>query len=75
MSDFTVDLLDVGAFNYGDSILCRFGDVSILIDGGILRSGAASESVVLGEDVRHRPIQDQARDLWARLALGCRSIS
>ena len=63
MSDFTIDLLDVGAFNYGDSILCRFGDTSILIDGGTPRSGSASESVVLGEDVRHRAIQDQAREI------------
>jgi hypothetical protein len=28
-----VHLLDVGAEEYGDSILCRFGDVSVLIDG------------------------------------------
>lgn len=61
MSDFAVHLLDVGGFNYGDSILCRFGDTKILIDGGTPRSGAASQSVVLAEDVDHLPIQDQAR--------------
>lgn len=63
MSNFTVHLLDVGAFNYGDSILCRFGQTTILIDGGTPHSGAASQSVVLGEDIQHAPIQDQARSL------------
>jgi beta-lactamase superfamily II metal-dependent hydrolase len=63
MSDFTVHLLDVGAFNYGDSILCRFGGTTVLIDGGTPRSGTASQSVVLGEDVQHSPIQDQARKI------------
>lgn len=61
MSDFTVHLLDVGAFNYGDSLLCRFGTTTILIDGGTPSSGRPSQSVVLGEDVNHLPIQDQAR--------------
>ena len=63
MADFAVHLLDVGAFNYGDSILCQFGNTTILIDGGTPRSGTASDSVVLGEDVHHRPIQDQAREI------------
>jgi beta-lactamase superfamily II metal-dependent hydrolase len=63
MADFAVHLLDVGAFNYGDSILCRFGDTTILIDGGTPRSGAASDDIVLGEDVHHPPIQDQARGI------------
>lgn len=30
---FAVHLLDVGKEPYGDAILCRFGDVSVLIDG------------------------------------------
>jgi hypothetical protein len=30
---FAVHLLDVGPDEYGDAVLCRFGDVSILIDG------------------------------------------
>lgn len=30
---FAVHLLDVGKKEYGDSLLCQFGDVSILIDG------------------------------------------
>jgi beta-lactamase superfamily II metal-dependent hydrolase len=63
MSDFAVHLLDVGAFNYGDSILCRFGGTTVLIDGGTPRSGTASQSVVLGEDIQHAPIQDQARKI------------
>jgi beta-lactamase superfamily II metal-dependent hydrolase len=61
MSDFSVHLLDVGAFNYGDSILCRFGGTTILIDGGTPRSDEASASIVLGEDIQHAPIHDQAR--------------
>src|SRR5215210_3021476 len=63
MSDFAVHLLDVGAFNYGDSILCKFGETTILIDGGTPRSGTASQSVVLGDDIRHTPIQDQVRKI------------
>ena len=63
MSDFTVHLLDVGAYNYGDSILCRFGGTTVLIDGGTPKSGTASQSVVLGEDIQHSPIQDQARTI------------
>jgi beta-lactamase superfamily II metal-dependent hydrolase len=31
---FSVHLLDVGRRKYGDCILCRFGDVTVLIDGG-----------------------------------------
>ncbi|MDI1436389.1 peptidoglycan-binding protein [Polyangium sorediatum] len=30
---FTVTLLDVGAEQYGDAVLCRFGTTSVLIDG------------------------------------------
>ncbi|MDC3958811.1 glycoside hydrolase family 19 protein [Polyangium jinanense] len=30
---FTITLLDVGAEQYGDAVLCRFGTVSVLIDG------------------------------------------
>jgi beta-lactamase superfamily II metal-dependent hydrolase len=30
---FAVHLLDVGLKEYGDAILCQFGDVSVLIDG------------------------------------------
>jgi beta-lactamase superfamily II metal-dependent hydrolase len=30
---FAVHLLDVGLQEYGDAILCQFGDVSVLIDG------------------------------------------
>src|SRR5881296_2319032 len=29
-----VHLLDVGVEEYGDSILCQFGDATIMIDGG-----------------------------------------
>jgi beta-lactamase superfamily II metal-dependent hydrolase len=61
MSDFSVHCLDVGAFNYGDSILCVFDGHTILIDGGTPRSGEASDAVVAGEDVSHEPIQDQIR--------------
>ncbi|HEX8228285.1 MAG TPA: MBL fold metallo-hydrolase [Chloroflexia bacterium] len=31
---FRIHLLDVGEERYGDSILCQFGDTSVLIDGG-----------------------------------------
>ena len=30
---FSVNLLDVGTKQYGDAVLCRFGDVSVFIDG------------------------------------------
>ncbi|MDI3288205.1 hypothetical protein [Polyangium sp. 15x6] len=30
---FTITLLDVGAEQYGDAVLCRFGGISVLIDG------------------------------------------
>ena len=63
MADFTVHVLDVGAHNYGDSLLCIFGTRTILIDGGTPRSGRPSSSVVAGEDVAHRPIQEQMRAL------------
>jgi beta-lactamase superfamily II metal-dependent hydrolase len=63
MSDFFVHCLDVGAFNYGDSILCEIGGRTILIDGGTPRSGQPSAAVVAGEDVAHQPIQQQVRDL------------
>jgi beta-lactamase superfamily II metal-dependent hydrolase len=63
MSDFSIHLLDVGAFNYGDSLLCRFGATTILIDGGTPRSDRPSDSIVLGEDVHHQPLQDQIRAL------------
>jgi beta-lactamase superfamily II metal-dependent hydrolase len=61
--NFKIHCLDVGAYNYGDSILCIFGDTTILIDGGTVRSDEASESVVLGDDVHHKPIQEQMRQL------------
>lgn len=32
-SPFGVHLLDVGTKQYGDAVLCRFGDVSVLVDG------------------------------------------
>lgn len=32
-AEFAVHLLDVGPDEYGDAVLCRFGDVSVLIDG------------------------------------------
>ena len=30
---FAIHLLDVGPKEYGDAVLCQFGDVSVLIDG------------------------------------------
>jgi beta-lactamase superfamily II metal-dependent hydrolase len=61
--NFTIHCLDVGNFNFGDSILCKFGTKTILIDGGQPGSKGPTDSVVLGEDVHHTPIQDQMRQL------------
>lgn len=63
MSDFSIHFLDVGAYNYGDSVLCVIGGKTILIDGGTPRSDRASQSNVLGDDIDHEPIQDQVRAL------------
>ncbi len=63
MAKFRVDLLDVGAISYGDSILCQIGSRTILIDGGKKASGRKSSSIVLGEQIHHRPLQDQVQDL------------
>ncbi len=50
-----VHFLDVGQEEYGDSILCRFGRTSVLIDG-------AHPGDQLGSP-RHRSIPDQLREL------------
>lgn len=59
MAKFQVDLLDVGAIEYGDSVLVQAGGLTALIDGGKTASGGQTESVIFGESVRHRPLDQQ----------------
>lgn len=63
MAKFQVDLLDVGAIEYGDSVLIQAGGLTALIDGGKSASGNSSSSVVLGETVSHKPLDVQIREL------------
>ena len=63
MPDYSIHLLDVGAVNYGDSILCQFDGAAVLIDGARSSSAQPSQSIVLGEEVRHASIPDQIRSL------------
>ncbi len=62
MPKFMIHLLDVGAVDYGDSILCDFPGSTVLIDGGRTSSSRASADVVKGEDVSHRPLQEQIKE-------------
>ena len=52
---FTITLLDVGVEQYGDAILCRFGPVSVLIDGAHPGNHRPTDG--------HPAIQDQLRPL------------
>lgn len=63
MAGLRIDLLDVGAISYGDSILCQADSKVILIDGGKTASGRSSTSIVRGEEIHHQPLQKQIRDL------------
>lgn len=63
MADFEVHLLDPGAIEYGDCVLCLSDDKSILIDGGKKASAKTTRDTVLGRDIIHSPIQDQIESL------------
>jgi beta-lactamase superfamily II metal-dependent hydrolase len=52
---FAVHLLDVGQKEYGDAILCQFGDVTVLIDGA-----HTGDQVGKGD---HKSIPDQLKAL------------
>jgi beta-lactamase superfamily II metal-dependent hydrolase len=56
-------VLDPGAVNYGDAILCVVGDRTILIDGARSASAGHTTSVVHRRTTRHTPIQDQIREI------------
>lgn len=61
MPKFAIHLLDVGAVDYGDCILCELPGATVLIDGGRTSSSRATSDVVKGEDVTHLPLQEQIR--------------
>ena len=52
---FTLTLLDVGEQPYGDAVLCRFGDVSVMIDGAHPANHRRKDG--------HRSIQEQIKPL------------
>ncbi|MDI3282202.1 peptidoglycan-binding protein [Polyangium sp. 15x6] len=52
---FTLTLLDVGEQPYGDAVLCRFGDTSIMIDGAHPANHRRKDG--------HRSIQEQIKPL------------
>jgi beta-lactamase superfamily II metal-dependent hydrolase len=59
MADLELHLLDVGAIEYGDSVLCRIAGKTVLIDGGKKKSATETMGRVAKHDVTHAPIQDQ----------------
>jgi len=59
MADLEVHLLDVGAIEYGDAVLCRIAGKNILIDGGKKKSATETFGRVDKHDITHAPIQDQ----------------
>src|SRR6266853_3732933 len=61
MNKFAIHLLDVGAVDYGDCILCELPGANVLIDGGRPTSSRATSDVVKGEDVTHPPLQAQIK--------------
>ena len=63
MPDLEVHLLDPGAIEYGDSVLCLANGKSILIDGGKKASARETRDTVLGREVVHDPIQQQIEAL------------
>ncbi|MCB9386122.1 MAG: hypothetical protein H6509_16040 [Bryobacterales bacterium] len=54
-----IHVLDPGAVKYGDCILCNVGGKWILVDAAQSSSDRPSTSTVLGEQVAHRPLQEQ----------------
>ena len=54
-SDFFVHLFDVGPEKYGDAVLCRFGNKTVLIDGGHPGNDRARSG--------HPPLQSQIADV------------
>ncbi len=63
MPDLEIRLLDVGAIEYGDCVLCTAGGKSILIDGGKKKSSQQTEDRVNGQNVTHPPIQEQIESI------------
>jgi glyoxylase-like metal-dependent hydrolase (beta-lactamase superfamily II) len=63
MAKFQIDLLDVGAIEYGDSILIQAGGLTALIDGGKSASGTTTTAQVLGDTITHKPLDTQVREL------------
>jgi beta-lactamase superfamily II metal-dependent hydrolase len=59
MADFELHLLDVGAIEYGDCVLCVGSNKSVLIDGGKKASSRDTTGRVNGRDISHSPIQEQ----------------
>lgn len=59
MANLEIHLLDVGAIEYGDCVLCVSDDTSVLIDGGKKASSRKSIGRVSGRDITHPPIQEQ----------------
>jgi beta-lactamase superfamily II metal-dependent hydrolase len=63
MANSVLRCLDVGAIEYGDAVLYRRGGKTILIDGGKTKSAQTTTSVVLGDDISHKPLDQQIREL------------
>ena len=63
MANSVLHCLDVGAIEYGDAILYQRGGKTILIDGGKTKSATATTAVVLGDDVTHKPLDQQIREI------------
>lgn len=63
MANYVLRCLDVGAIEYGDAVLYRRGSKTILIDGGKTKSATTTTSVVLGDDITHKPLDQQIREI------------
>lgn len=63
MANSVLHCLDVGGITYGDAILYQRGGKTILIDGGKTKSAQTTTSVVLGDDVTHKPLDQQIREI------------
>ena len=63
MAATKIHILDPGGINYGDALVCLAGGKSILIDGARAASSRETTSQVNGRTTRHRPIQDQIREV------------